>query len=170
MEGNWDMEYKAQIEKGKIMQPEANKFFQKNRLKGKKLDEAFHHEHEKAFQRIDCLACANCCKTTSPIFRDVDIKRIAKHLKMSEKNLINMHLHMDEEGDYVLNSSPCTFLDLDDNTCQIYEHRPLACREYPHTDRKNMNQIIKLTVKNMEICPAVAEIVEEILTKNATKK
>jgi hypothetical protein len=33
-----------------------------------------------------------------------------------------------------------------------------------------MNQIIKLTVKNMEICPAVAEIVEEILTKNATKK
>lgn len=164
------MEYKAQIEKGKLLQADANKFFQKNRLKGKKLDDAFHEGHEKAFKRLDCLACANCCKTTSPIFRDVDIKRIAKHLRKSEQKLIADFLHMDEEGDYVLNTSPCTFLDQKDNTCSIYDFRPLACREYPHTDRKNMNQIAKLTVKNMEICPAVAEIVEEILANNSTKK
>ncbi len=69
---------------------------------------------------------------------------------------------MDEDGDYVLNQSPCTFLNLETNKCDIYDIRPLACREYPHTDRKNMHQILGLTQKNMDVCPAVVLIVEKI--------
>ena len=46
------------------------------------LDNIFHKEHDKIFKKINCLACANCCKTTSPIFRDVDIKRIALKLRI----------------------------------------------------------------------------------------
>jgi Fe-S-cluster containining protein len=52
---------------------------------------------------------------------------------------------------------------LPDNTCAVYEDRPLACREYPHTDRKNMYQIMDLTTQNTLICPAVASIVEKIV-------
>ena len=115
--------------------------------------------HEAAFEKIDCLKCANCCKTTSPIFRDVDVKRIAKHLRMPESKFLDQYLRMDEEGDWVLKQSPCHFLQ-DDNTCSIYEVRPLACREYPHTDRKNMQQILNLTLKHTLICPAVARIFE----------
>ena len=131
------------------------------RLKAKKpkdLDNKFATLHDQVFRKIDCLECANCCKTTSPIFRDVDIKRISKRLKIKESELVKMYLKLDEECDYVLQSSPCTFLQ-DDNKCSIYEDRPLACREYPHTDRKNMHQILGLTEKNALICPAVAEIV-----------
>lgn len=127
----------------------------------KKLDELFHSEHEKAFKKLDCLACANCCKTTSPIFRDIDIKRLAKRLRMSEKEFVSANLRLDEDGDYVLKSSPCLFLE-EDNTCRVYEDRPLACREYPHTDRKNMYQIMDLTVLNSMICPAVSTIVQKI--------
>lgn len=125
--------------------------------KPKDLDQRFHALHDEAFKKIDCLQCANCCKTTSPIFRDVDIKRIAKGLRVKEKDLISDYLRMDEEGDYVLKSSPCAFLG-EDNYCSIYEIRPLACREYPHTDRKHMHQILDLTLKNTEVCPAVAQI------------
>lgn len=132
--------------------------------KPKELDAAFHAAHEKTFQKIDCLDCANCCKTTSPIFRDVDIKRIAKYLRMKEGHFIDQYLNMDDENDYVLKQSPCAFLGAD-NKCSIYEYRPLACREYPHTDRKNMFQILPLTQKNTEICPAVAKIVGEIVLK-----
>ncbi len=132
--------------------------------KNKEVDDLFHQLHTKAFQKMDCLACANCCKTTSPIFRDVDIKRIAKHLRLKENQFIKSYLKMDEENDYVLQSSPCSFLD-DDNTCSIYEFRPLACREYPHTDRKNMFQILDLTLKNTLVCPAVAKISSEIASK-----
>lgn len=128
------------------------------------LDALFHQEHQQVFRRIDCLSCANCCKTTSPIFRDVDIRRLAKRQRMTETKFIEAYLRLDAEGDYVLTQAPCPFLGAD-NYCSVYEERPLACREYPHTDRKNMYQILPLTRKNMEICPAVSEIVQAIEKK-----
>lgn len=129
--------------------------------KPKNLDDLFHQQHHATFKKVDCLKCANCCKTTSPIFRDVDIRRIASHLRMSESNFIKNYLKIDEDNDYVLQQSPCHFL-MHDNTCMIYEYRPLACREYPHTDRKNMSQIIDLTLRNVEICPAVADVLLQL--------
>ena len=132
------------------------------KLRSKKnLDELFRKEHDIAFKKRNCLDCANCCKTTSPIFRDADVKRISKHLRLKESKFIETYLKMDEDNDLVLTSSPCPFLAID-NTCGIYEHRPLACREYPHTNRKNMYQILELTAVNSQICPAVAEIIEKL--------
>jgi Fe-S-cluster containining protein len=128
------------------------------------LDGLFRAEHDEVFNAIDCLSCANCCKTTSPIFRDVDIKRLSLHLKMTEVEFIERYLKMDNDGDYVLQSSPCAFLK-EDNTCSVYAHRPLACKEYPHTDRKKMVQILSLTRKNTEICPAVARIFNRLQEK-----
>jgi Fe-S-cluster containining protein len=128
------------------------------KMNPRKLDELFHEAHKKTFKSMDCLTCANCCKTTSPIFRKVDIDRIAKRMGMKSGKFEDFYLKVDEDGDFVLKSSPCAFLG-NDNKCSIYEDRPLACKEYPHTDRKNMYQILDLTTKNVEICPAVAHIV-----------
>lgn len=133
-----------------------------NKSKPKDLDQRFHTAHQKEFAKRDCLQCANCCKTTSPIFRQPDIRRMAKALRMKESQLVAQYLKRDEDDDYVLQSSPCFNL-LPDNTCAVYEDRPLACREYPHTDRKNMYQIMDLTAQNTLICPAVASIVEKIV-------
>lgn len=134
------------------------------KMNSRSLDNDFHSMHNAVFQKIDCLSCANCCKTTSPIFRDVDVRRLAKRLRLSESKFIDTYLKMDEEGDYVLKQSPCAFLG-DDNYCSVYEDRPLACREYPHTDRKNMYQILDLTRKNMEVCPAVSLIMQQLAQK-----
>ena len=133
-----------------------------NKSKPKDLDQRFHTAHQKEFAKRDCLQCANCCKTTSPIFRQPDIRRMAKTLRMKESQLAAQYLKRDEDDDYVLQSSPCFNL-LPDNTCAVYEDRPLACREYPHTDRKNMYQIMDLTSQNTLICPAVASIVDKIV-------
>lgn len=149
-------------EESRLKYPENRKFF--DRLKNKKLknlDQAFHPKHDEVFEKIDCLECANCCKTTSPIFSDIDIDRIAKHLRIRPAELVKQHLHLDSDGDYVLNSSPCTFLG-SDNYCSIYDYRPKACREYPHTDRKNIAGILPLTLDNTKVCPAVFEIVEQL--------
>jgi Fe-S-cluster containining protein len=127
----------------------------------KDLDEQFRLLHGDAFSRIDCLDCANCCKTTSPIFYDKDVERMAAFFKMKPTAFFEEYLKIDEEGDQVLKSSPCPFL-LSDNKCMAYEARPKACREYPHTNRKRMQQIMDLTAKNSRICPAVAEMVEKI--------
>ena len=132
------------------------------KLRSKKnLDELFRKEHDIAFKKRNCLDCANCCKTTSPIFKERDIARLAKYFKISPAQFIDKHLHIDEDKDYVLNSAPCTFLGAD-NYCSIYDHRPTACMEYPHTDRKRMYQLLDLTAKNAAICPAVFEITEKL--------
>lgn len=133
-----------------------------NKQKPKDLDQRFSAAHQKEFAQRDCLNCANCCKTTSPIFRQPDIRRMAKALRMKESQLVDRYLKRDEDDDYVLKTSPCFNL-LDDNTCAVYDDRPLACREYPHTDRKNMYQIMDLTAQNTLICPAVASIVDKIV-------
>ncbi len=155
-------EYKRLINTAKSKKKETNKFFKKlERHPPKNLDALFHKQHEKVFQEIDCLSCANCCKTTSPIFTNKDIERMAAHFKIKVVEFYDKYLQTDEEGDQVLQSSPCPFLG-EDNKCKVYDIRPKACREYPHTNRKRMHQILDLTATNSRICPAVAKIVEKI--------
>jgi Fe-S-cluster containining protein len=156
------MDYQKDLNQAELEAKSNKKWVEKlSRLKDRDVDTMFHDAHEKVFEQIDCLKCANCCKTTSPIFRDIDIKRLSKRLKVSTGKLIDDYLHLDDEGDYVLNTSPCAFLQ-EDNSCAVYDDRPLACREYPHTNRKKMKQILKLTLKNTEVCPAVARIFEDL--------
>jgi Fe-S-cluster containining protein len=125
------------------------------------LDRQFHQAHDEAFEEIDCLACANCCKTTSPIFYQADIERVAGALSMKPGAFVEKYLRVDEDKDHVLKSSPCPFLD-SDNHCKVYDSRPKACREYPHTDRKKMVQVLDLAYKNTMVCPAVLRIVEKL--------
>lgn len=158
-------ELRALLEKSQAKRKAFKKLIDKIEKSGKKeMDQVFHSEHDKVFEQIDCLDCANCCSTTSPIFRDVDIRRLAAHLRMKDADFIERYLILDEEGDYVLVTSPCAFLGTD-NKCAVYEVRPLACKEYPHTDRKNMYQIKELTWRNSRVCPAVAQIFENLSVK-----
>lgn len=144
---------------------ENKKYF--NKLKGKqrkRLDLLMNEIHDDEFERTDCLTCANCCKTTSPIFTEKDISRISKYLKIKEHKFIDQYLQRDDDDFMVLRSAPCTFLD-HDNTCFIYDVRPKACSEYPHTNRKKFIQLTDLTLNNTEVCPAVFNIVETLKSR-----
>ena len=111
-------------------------FFTKLKKKPpKQLDYLMQELHEAEFKRTDCLECANCCKTTGPLFTDKDITRIAKHLKMKVHHFTEQFLWLDEDNDYVLQSVPCIFLGAD-NYCSIYKVRPKACRELLEVMRK----------------------------------
>jgi len=127
--------------------------------KPKNLDTITHHLHQKAFETIDCLDCANCCKSISPGVSVKDIDRLAKFLRMKPRDVTDQYFELDNEGEYVFLQTPCPFL-MDDNYCMVYEARPKACREYPHTDRRKFSQILNLSKRNCEICPAVFEVFE----------
>ena len=142
---------------------ETKKYFAKLRKKSpKKLDIIMQDLHDNEFATTDCLTCANCCKTTSPIFTDKDVAKISKYFRMKEHQFITTYLQRDEDDFLVLLKVPCTFLDEVDNTCTIYDVRPKACSEYPHTNRKRFVQLTHLTLKNTEVCPAAYNIVEEL--------
>ena len=118
--------------------------------------------HEEAFSKIDCLQCGNCCKGYSPRFKTPDIKRIAKHLKMKDGDLINDYLRVDEEGDYVMKATPCSFLGAD-NYCSIYEVRPSDCERFPYTDEDVILKRPNITLKNSSFCPAVYYVLEKLM-------
>jgi len=122
------------------------------------------HLHTEAFENIDCLSCANCCKNYSPRFKMPDIKRIAKRLRMKETAFIDTYLYLDTDGDYVVKSSPCPFLGAD-NYCDIYEDRPRDCYRYPYTDEDVLIKQIDLTIKNTQVCPAVFYVMEKLTEK-----
>jgi len=144
---------------------ENKKYFEKLKKKvPKNLDYIMQELHENEFKKTNCLECANCCKTTGPLFTSADIERIAKFLKLKPQQFIAQYLRIDEEQDYVLQNVPCTFLD-HENYCMIYDVRPKACREFPHTDRQKFHQISNLTLKNVAICPATYNIVEQMKKK-----
>ena len=117
--------------------------------------------HEEAFEKIDCLKCANCCRNYSPRFKTPDIKRIAKRLKMKEGDFIDTYLRVDEDGDYVTKSSPCPFLG-QDNYCNIYDHRPSDCHRFPYTDEDVLLKRPAITLKNSTFCPIVYYVLEKL--------
>ena len=148
-----------------LKQKEHKKFLENLKKKPpKNLDYIVEEIHEAVFEKIDCLQCANCCKTTGPLFTPKDIERIAKHLKMKVADFEEKFLRTDEDQDQVLQNLPCWFLN-EDNSCTIYEVRPKACREFPHTDRKKIYQINNLMLKNTVICPAAFTWVEKMREK-----
>lgn len=118
--------------------------------------------HEEAFTKVNCLECANCCRNYSPRFKTPDIKRISRHLGMKEGVFIENYLRLDEDGDYVVKSSPCPFLG-SDNFCGIYDVRPSDCARYPYTDEDVLLKRPQLTLKNSMVCPAVHYVLERLI-------
>ncbi|MCD7971582.1 MAG: YkgJ family cysteine cluster protein [Candidatus Azobacteroides sp.] len=140
---------------------ESHSFFAKNKKKLIKADRLVQMLHEEAFEKTDCLQCANCCRSLGPAMYDKDIERMSKALRIKPSEVVTQYLRKDEDGDYVFRTMPCPFL-MPDNYCSIYEYRPKACREYPHTDRKKFYQIFKLTVRNTYTCPVAYKVIEDL--------
>jgi len=164
------MELEDLHKKAKKLRGEHKKFLDKlKRNPPKKLDDIMEDLHDKTFSEVDCLSCANCCKTTSPIITNLDIKRISKYLKIKPTQFEQEYLRIDEDQDFVYKGAPCPFLG-DDNHCMIYDVRPKACAEYPHTNRKRFHQITRITLENVAICPATFKIVESLKEQLSSAK
>lgn len=153
MQQNWEKVAKENQKVYKRMLEKGNR---------NKMLKALPYLHEEAFSKIDCLQCANCCKNHSPRFKQPDIKRIAKRLRIKEGELVARYLRLDNENDYVTKTSPCPFL-ASDNTCDIYEDRPSDCARYPYTDEDVLLKRVNLTLKNATVCPATFTVLEELL-------
>lgn len=123
------------------------------------LDLIFQDAHADAEEEIDCLLCANCCASLGPRVSERDIDRLSKALRRKPSELAAEFLYRDEDDDWVFREIPCPFLGAD-NYCAVYENRPKACREYPHTDSKNIHKLFDKTIKNAAVCPIVARVLQ----------
>lgn len=124
----------------------------------KRVLQELYQAHNEVFKEVDCLACANCCKTSPPLVTKSDINRIAGFLGLTPREFARRYVMEDVNGEWSFNSVPCRFL-ADDNHCRIYEVRPEACRRYPHTDEEDFVRRRSLNLANTLICPAAYRII-----------
>jgi Fe-S-cluster containining protein len=148
------------LKQGKEAKKAYANWIKKNHRKGG-IEKQLPALHDEAFRKVNCLDCANCCKTISPRFKTPDIKRISKFLSIKESSLINEYLLLDEDGDYIVKSRPCPFLN-EDNYCNIYDVRPSDCSKYPYTDSGDFFKYPNTTVLNIDTCPAVVLVLEKL--------
>jgi Fe-S-cluster containining protein len=83
-------------------------------------------------------------------------------MKMRESEFIDRYLRLDEDGDYVVKSTPCPFLGAD-NRCGIYDVRPSDCERFPYTDEDVFVRRPALTQKNSTFCPIVYYVLERLM-------
>jgi len=160
-DGTMKDEYEKLLEAARSRSKEIKKYFERLRhKKPRELDGLVSGFHEEIFSEIDCLECANCCRTLGPKFTPRDVDKASAALGLRESSFRKAHLRVDEDGDAVLKALPCPFL-CDDNWCSIYDDRPKACREYPHTEER-FHSLLLAAEKNVFICPAAYQIYEKL--------
>ncbi len=131
----------------------------------KNIDKNFAEEvHNEVFSEVNCLDCANCCTSIPPIVNKADVTRIAKYLGLKKNDFEDQYLYRDEDGDMVMKQTPCVFLE-EGNACSIYDVRPKACQQYPHTGEYEFYNNLNLHVQNSQYCPAVFHILVRLQKK-----
>lgn len=136
-------------------------------MKSGEVDRLFSGLHDDFFEEINCLDCGNCCRSLGPRITGTDIDQLAKGLGIKSSLFIERYLVIDEDNDYVFKSMPCPFLQ-SDNYCSVYENRPKACRDYPHTNQAKIQTILSVCQKNTVTCPVVYLIFNQLI-KNSLK-
>ncbi|MCA6461783.1 MAG: YkgJ family cysteine cluster protein [Sediminibacterium sp.] len=127
------------------------------------LDKLAEEIDAAVWKEVDCLSCANCCKSMTPTFTTTDIKRIANHFEMTPAQFKEKYLEFDKkEGDWMNKKQPCQFLDLKTHFCSIYEIRPADCAGFPHLKKKKMTEYIHVHQQNISYCPATFKMVEKM--------
>jgi len=161
----------SQLKKNSKRRKELKKFlrgFERRKVRG--VDALAKKMNREAFTAIDCLKCANCCRTMAPTFRKVEVARIATHMGMSYDEYFKKFLFVDKDGDIINKKTPCQHLG-SDNKCSIYDIRPSDCSGFPHTHKREFKEFIPEThIQNIDLCPATYFVVEKMFEKiNAGK-
>jgi Fe-S-cluster containining protein len=67
-----------------------------------------------------------------------------------------------DNGDVVNQKTPCQWLNLKDNKCDIYEVRPLDCSGFPHHTKKQFDLYNHVYEQNLDKCPATYKLIEKM--------
>jgi len=135
-------------------------FLKSSDLPAARIDSLVQRLYPESVAEIDCTGCANCCRVMQPALTAADIKRLAAHLGMTVPQFRADYIKTDDEDrtGIVFNAMPCPFLR--DNCCLVYDHRPRACRSYPHLHKKDFVCRLTQAYENCGVCPIVFNVYE----------
>ncbi len=152
-----------QLRRSKIKKENLNVFraWKRNIKQLKSVQESLLKIHEEAFEKVQCLSCAQCCKNAPPLLDDQDIHILSSYMGVSKKEFKRQYTLTDVNHEVSMKQVPCMFLDVD-NSCKVYDYRPKACRRYPHTDENEYFSRPEFNAAATEICPAAFYVAEKL--------
>ena len=130
-------------------------------LSDEELDAVVQETTDEVWKQIDCLKCANCCRTLQIVVDDKDIQRLAQRLKMTTQQFAKQYVETDQYQTQYLKSTPCSFLG-EDNRCSVYEDRPQACRDFPYLHAEGFRQRTFMMIDNTAVCPIVFNVWQQL--------
>ncbi len=83
---------------------------------------------------FSCHKSGNCCRAPGFVYvTAADISKMAAHLGLAEAAFREGYVRRHKGWEVIAapDFRPNCFLD-EENRCSVYEHRPVACRTYPH--------------------------------------
>lgn len=125
----------------------------------RRLNQVVRETTDEVWSKIDCTACANCCRVLDVVVTDEDIGRLAKLLNISVPEFEALYVVVDAENDKLLRGKPCPFLK--DNLCAVYDHRPQTCQSYPHLYEDFRPRTLQY-VDGAHFCPIVFNVLERL--------
>jgi len=134
---------------------------------------AAHHQRLEAFQavaaevqrRIDCTACASCCRHSIVSVRAAEVARIAAFLHQNEEAVVHHYTTRDAESPrartLASGKDGCVFLK--ESRCSIYPARPEACRDFPHVAQgtHSLGGRLASVCRWAPLCPILFNALEE---------
>jgi Fe-S-cluster containining protein len=115
---------------------EENERFRRHMKRHNFSDLRFRRVAEEIEEKIDCRACANCCKVAETDITRRAVARISRKLGMTEQEFVKKYTTASTfEDELILRRTDKGCIFLDGNDCTIYENRPDTCRNFPHLVR-----------------------------------
>ncbi len=168
MSQNLPISLRSYKRKMQLQRPRLRRFLtkiEKTPIRG--LDKITSSLETEVWAEVECLSCANCCKTMTPTFNNSDLKRISAHFGQTVDEFKAKWLYKQRgTGDWMNKKQPCQFLNLKDNKCSIYAIRPDDCAGFPHFSKK-MKDYAHVHKQNVEYCPATFRLVEKMMERLA---
>jgi Fe-S-cluster containining protein len=128
-------------------------------------DRRFRRVAEEVEERIDCRACASCCKVAETNLTQRDVERLARYLRLTPQQFVERYTTMSvqEEDELILRRTEAGCIFLDGNDCRIYEGRPDTCRDFPHLVRGagSLESRMWQMIDRATYCPIVYNSLEE---------
>ena len=107
---------------------------------------------QRIYVSIVCLLSFFSVYCSVPVFCTVQAK--------TEYVINGVTLPLDEDG-YRTKNKPCDFLDPAGN-CILGECKPIACTEYPHTNKPDRMGSLLSFLDAVSVCPVAYEICERL--------
>jgi Fe-S-cluster containining protein len=123
-------------------------------------------------EKIDCTACANCCRVATTQVTERDAERLAKFLRVKLSVFLGDYTVETEEEGRILkrDENGCVFLE--GNLCSVYSARPNTCELFPHLVKGNGSLLSRLwhMPDRAVYCPIVYNVLEEWKVETGFKK